>query len=435
MPAKVTLTVIEGSLKGQEFAIDSRTTCIMGRAKDCHPQIPDDQHHRTISRYHCLLDINPPDIRVRDFGSLNGTYVNGKKIGQRLVNQSPEEGSKMKFPEYDLKSGDVLKLGNTVFRVSTESASEDEFTQLPNVVSENSDFSDLLSHTVGDYAILADLGKSGYTSVYFARHRETRDSVALKLLSPVVPVNRRAREWLFRQAENIKALHHHNLALLREYGYTQEGFFFALEYCKAGNLLELMRQQNNCLSVGEALPIILQVLEGLEYAHQAEIPYVKQGDGTLGKGRGLVHGNVKPANILFTYSGKNKIVKLTDYAISKAFDLAGFSGQSMTGSRAGTPGFIPRQQVLNVKYMKPEVDLWSAAASLYYMLTGCYPRNFDGKEPFLVVLQTNTVPIRHRNSAIPQALAEVIDQALIDNPEIYFKTATDLKQALIKAMS
>jgi len=98
MPAKVILTIIEGSLKGQEFVIDSRTTCIMGRAKDCHPQIPDDEHHRTISRYHCLLDINPPDIRVRDFGSLNGTYVNGKKIGQRQVNQTPEEGAKLKFP-------------------------------------------------------------------------------------------------------------------------------------------------------------------------------------------------------------------------------------------------------------------------------------------------------------------------------------------------
>lgn len=81
MSAKVILTITKGNLKGQKFEFDSRTTCIIGRADDCYPKIPDDEYHRTISRYHCLLDINPPNIRVRDFGSKNGTFVNGQKIG------------------------------------------------------------------------------------------------------------------------------------------------------------------------------------------------------------------------------------------------------------------------------------------------------------------------------------------------------------------
>ncbi|MFW5666731.1 MAG: FHA domain-containing protein, partial [Coleofasciculus sp.] len=81
MSAKVILTVITGSLKGKNFEFSDRTTCILGRAKDCHPRLPNDRYHKTISRYHCLLDINPPDIRIRDFGSLHGTYVNGKIIG------------------------------------------------------------------------------------------------------------------------------------------------------------------------------------------------------------------------------------------------------------------------------------------------------------------------------------------------------------------
>ena len=76
MPAKVTLIVTQGKLQGQQFLFDERTTCIMGRADDCQPWLPEDDHHKTNSRHPCLLDINPPDIRVRDFGSLNGTVVN-----------------------------------------------------------------------------------------------------------------------------------------------------------------------------------------------------------------------------------------------------------------------------------------------------------------------------------------------------------------------
>jgi pSer/pThr/pTyr-binding forkhead associated (FHA) protein len=60
----------------------------------------------TISRYHCLLDINSPDIRVRDLGSLNGTIVNGKKIWQRQRNQTAQEAVKLEHPEYILQNRD-----------------------------------------------------------------------------------------------------------------------------------------------------------------------------------------------------------------------------------------------------------------------------------------------------------------------------------------
>ena len=118
MPATVTLTVTQGKLTGQKIVFDERTTCIIGRSPECHPQIPNDEAHRTISRHHCLLDINPPDIRVRDFGSLNGTFVNGEKIGQRDTGHSPAQARDLSFSEYDLKEGDTVKLGGTVFTVS-----------------------------------------------------------------------------------------------------------------------------------------------------------------------------------------------------------------------------------------------------------------------------------------------------------------------------
>ena len=78
---------------------------------------------------------------------------------------------------------------------------------------------------------------------------------------------------------------------------------------------------------------------------------------------------------------------------------------------------------------------WAAAASLYNMLTGHFPRDFPkGKDPWQTVLQTSAVPIRKRNQHIPKRLAEVIDEALVDDPEIRFKSAAELEQALQGAL-
>ncbi len=133
--------------------------------------------------------------------------------------------------------------------------------------------------------------------------------------------------------------------------------------------------------------------------------------------------------------GGKQVAKIGDYGLAKAFDQAGLSGQTMTGNAAGTPCFMPRQQVIDYKYAKPEVDVWAAAACLYVMITGYSPRNFVGIDPFRAVLDTAAVPVRDRTSAIPQPLATVIERALIDNPEIYYKIAAKFKQALLNSIS
>ena len=80
-------------------------------------RLPNDKEHSQISRHHCLVVINPPDIRVRNFGSLNGTYVNDKRIGRRKKHQTVGEAANLSFPQYDLHDGDKIRLGNTVFEV------------------------------------------------------------------------------------------------------------------------------------------------------------------------------------------------------------------------------------------------------------------------------------------------------------------------------
>lgn len=453
MPSKITLTITEGNLKGQEFTFESRTTCIIGRAKDCYPKIPDDDKHRTISRYHCLLDINPPDIRVRDFGSKNGTFVNGEKIGQREAHQTPEEAANIQFPEFDLQGGDEFKLSDTSFRVGialdSEIAKTIQSERPPTIPSNQPQLWEMLKAfllkavggdknigVLGDYVLRSELGKGGFSLVYLAEHKRTKEQIALKVMLPKVAANQRAINWFLREVENMKYLKHPNVVSLKESGYADETFFFTMEFCNGGSVVDSMVKRGiTSLPIDEAVAIILQVLDGLTYTHNVEIPNVKLADGSFGKGCGLIHRDLKPGNIFLANVGGKQVAKVGDYGLAKAFDLAGLSGQTLTGSTVGTLGFMPRQQVIDFKYAKPEVDVWAAAACLYAMLTGCLPRNLQGQDPFLAVLQCDAVPIRDRTSSIPQPLAKVIDLALVDNPEIYYKSAAEFKQALVNSMS
>jgi pSer/pThr/pTyr-binding forkhead associated (FHA) protein len=136
MPSTVTLTITTGKLSGKQYIFDSRSTCIIGRGEDCNLQIADNIDMK-VSRYHCLLDINPPEMRIRDLGSLNGTIVNGKKIGQRKAGESPEEALKAVFPEYDLSNNDQVVVGDIIFDISTETELEKQKTPYISVEEEN----------------------------------------------------------------------------------------------------------------------------------------------------------------------------------------------------------------------------------------------------------------------------------------------------------
>jgi serine/threonine protein kinase len=344
-----------------------------------------------------------------------------------------------------LQTGDKIKLSGTVFQVTikenqrpyspTIKVENQNLLENPDILIQKANAGEQNLQGIRGYTILQELGKGGFGAVYLARHEPTGEEVALKVMLPHVVAYEGAIERFMREMENTKVLRHQNVVRLKDNGYWNDLFFFTLEYCNGGSVIDLMRQRRGPLRIDEAVNIIVQVLDGLEYAHNAEIPYVKLAQGGFGRGWGLVHRDIKPANIfLVEYTG-SQIAKIGDYGLAKAFDLAGLSGQTLTGEAAGTPFFMPRQQVIDFKYAKPEVDVWAAAASLYYMLTANFPRDFVGKDPLLAVLQTDPVPIRKRNDRIPPKLAEVIDRALIDNPEIYFKNAADFRQALTETIA
>jgi Zn finger protein HypA/HybF involved in hydrogenase expression len=107
MPSKIILKVTKGELAGKEFIYDSKEQLFIGRQDDCTIVLPD----KSVSRYHCMLEVTPPDVTARDFGSLNGTYLNGKIIGQRERSVSVEDAQKEYHEEFELHDGDRLGLG------------------------------------------------------------------------------------------------------------------------------------------------------------------------------------------------------------------------------------------------------------------------------------------------------------------------------------
>jgi pSer/pThr/pTyr-binding forkhead associated (FHA) protein len=116
-PARVTLTVTQGIYAGKQYGFDIRRYCMIGRAGDCDIQLPMDYAHSDISRHHCVFEIDPPSVRVRDLGSANGTYVNGVKIGQRPSYQPPEEANLTSCPPCSLQEGDEIQVGHVVLQV------------------------------------------------------------------------------------------------------------------------------------------------------------------------------------------------------------------------------------------------------------------------------------------------------------------------------
>lgn len=489
MPAKIILDVTDGPLKGQRFSFEEHDTFLFGRAEDCHARLPGEDP--SASRNHFLLEVNPPQARIRDLGSLNGTYINEVKFGGRAAHEGPESSAGRASPEVDIKHGDRIRVGSTVFAVRIEElvaccrcrgviqADETEFlgwtggtflcldcrrtaievrrrpkvpdptrckqcgtaevlaghrgvficsrcqkTVVKNpgaavfekVIREGS--AQRMLPDIGDYQLGKLLGEGGMGQVYLARRRSDGLVVALKVMLAHVEVSESARQLFLREIEVMMRLNHPHVVPLLDHGADGRRFFFALEYCPGGDLGGLLQRHGGLLPLQQAGKIMLQLLDGLAYAH----------------GRGLVHRDIKPANALLTAPDEG-LAKLSDFGLAKSFQQAGLSGMTVTGSMAGTPPFMPREQLINFKYVKPASDVWSMGAMLYHLLTGVFPRDFPpGEDPLPVVLRAPIVPILQRAPHLPRQVAEVIDQALHADVKSRYPSAAEFKQDLERVL-
>jgi pSer/pThr/pTyr-binding forkhead associated (FHA) protein len=112
MNGEIVLTVKAGECFGKQFTFHDHTLCTIGRSVSCYLQLTSP----VVSRRHCLLDIDPPTVRIRDLGSRNGTYVNGEPItGPSGENSQPETEA---IADLELHEGDMFRVGTTVFEIN-----------------------------------------------------------------------------------------------------------------------------------------------------------------------------------------------------------------------------------------------------------------------------------------------------------------------------
>ena len=495
MAGRVTLEVIEGPMQGREFPFDAHATFLFGRSPDCHACLPGDPY---VSRHHFLLEANPPDARIRDLGSLNGTYVNGVKHGGRQKDETPEQGRAQEHPQVDLRDGDQVKVGRTVFavRVSTpvvcagcgaevpagdvsvsaalaaaplcaacrENLAEPagEVVEPPLCRKCGKDVADEIgAGRSGDYlcetcraaaeedpgALLQDLVRqalagslgrpaagppaiSGYTmgglirkggmgAVYRATRQADGRPVAVKVMLSRTAVDAHTLKAFEREIEITRGLRHQHIVEFLEYGFEGGCFYFVLEFCDGGSVDGLMEKMGGKVPVPAACQIQLQALAGLAYAHAL----------------GFVHRDLKPQNLLLSGAPGHRVAKVADFGLAKNFEAAGFSGMTVTGERAGTVDFMPREQITDYKRVTPVSDVWSMGATFYNMITGAVPRELrPGQDPANAILTGAIVPVRARDASIPTRIAEVIETALKNDPADRYQNAAEMRAALQRVL-
>ena len=170
------------------------------------------------------------------------------------------------------------------------------------------------------------------------------------------------------------------------------------------------------MDVRTAVRIACQMLAGLAHAHA----------------KGFVHRDVKPSNILLGRSGTKRVAKLADFGLARVCESSRISGLTMQGEVGGTPAFMAPEQATHYRDAKPAADQYSAAATLYTMLTGRYthdlPKDIGAQIAHLVTAAP--VPITERRPDLPAELAEVVHKALSREPEDRFPDVMAFRQEL-----
>ncbi len=475
MYLQIVLIITTGSSAGKKYSFDEPGTYSIGRQQDLDIVFPNTAEYNNISRHHCdlqVMQIDPPKLSITDLSSRNGIFMNGHKIigtsefvpnqaimlgdisieirllvvSPELPQQQPPSFLPPAVPhpttisvagkrQNSLSSKIIAKM-----RSSFSQFIEPEFdndTQ-PTLLHESEEFQPI---HFPNYTLSNMLGQGGASEVYLATHQESGQQVALKTLQTSTTKQAEAVQRFIRETEYTRSLNHPQTVKLLDFNYAQEALFYTTEYCEGGSLSNLIQQLGGKLPEILAKNIIVQVLNGLEYIHQVEIPYIRLHGGGFGKGQGLVHRNLNPENILLTTVEGQLVAKISDFTLAQALKLSepnGLSDQVLSnGKFTGNPYYVTRAQLV-FRRAQAANDVWAAAACLYKMLSGHPPRgDFDQRYPIAVVMEQGASPIDDHISYLPPALAEVIDLALHEEPDhsTHYQTVSAFKTDLLTAWS
>ncbi len=433
---RVSLNVVAGPQTGRSFAFDQHDTFMIGRSEDSQFCLPQD---RFFSRHHCLIEIAPPQAFLRDLSSTNGTFVNGLRVDTA-----------------HLKSGDRIQGGETVLEVevTVDPAESGTPTAIysdthPSLVSvlclncgaptnvEASDPDAKMTYVcdscreklranpqpIPSYQMIRVIGQGGMGSVMLARSERDGRAVAIKTLLPEVAVSDQSLKRFMREIEVASALRHPNIVSYIEHG-THNGIVYLItEFINGMDAGRLAKYRNGKLDFHEAVQITEQTLAALDFAHSL----------------GFVHRDIKEQNILIEGEFPRAVAKLTDFGLSKSYKQTGMSGVTMVGDVAGTIAYMPPEQVRDFKEVRPPSDIYAMGMTAYSLLTGAHALDIGPKagisETVKAIFEKPIIPILQRVPTVPLKVAAVIETALAKQPELRWKTAGAMREALLRAAS
>lgn len=252
---------------------------------------------------------------------------------------------------------------------------------------------------IGRYLIRGELGRGGMGIVFRGEDRLIGREVAIKTLTEVTP---ELRNRFYLEARS-GTLSHPNIVTVYELGEHEENPFIAMELV-AGESLERMLRTRKRLPLLESLSIVEQLCAGLGYAH----------------GHGVVHRDVKPANVLVRPDGR---VAIVDFGIAHLTDQT--RKLTKTDAVLGTFHYIAPER-LKGEPSDGRADIWSVGVMLYEMLTGELP--FRGKDVTSLyrVIHEPYVPLTEYVQDLPEGLAEILERALAKQVQDRYETAEEM---------
>lgn len=213
--------------------------------------------------------------------------------------------------------------------------------------------------TVGRYRLLRKIGEGGMGSVWKAEHEDLGNTVAIKLLPRAVVSDEQLVERFHQEARVMATINHTNIVQAFDAGEENGQPYFVMPFLTGATLGDVLRNKGR-LATRTALSISLQILRGLQYAHD----------------HGLVHRDLKPDNVAITNDGT---VKILDLGLTKLMESTAIEAQRRTrsGHIVGTPHHMSPEQILGDPNIDGRSDIYSLGSTLFQMVCGREP--FAGK--------------------------------------------------------
>ena len=270
---------------------------------------------------------------------------------------------------------------------------------------------DFVGDVLGQYRIDSLIGRGGMGDVYLAHHERLDRSCALKVLRPQLSADPELRERFIREAQAAARLDHPNIVTIYDAGEDEGIAYFAMQLVEGQPLSALIRSGD--VTVADAISIMKDVAAALDSAHKS----------------GMVHRDVKPANIIIMPDGT---AMLTDFGI---VHLRPDAQLTVTGQLLGTPAYMSPEQIAGGE-ITPQTDVYQLGIVAYELLTGALP--FRATEPAALLvahLHESPMPADERADNIPPEVATTLSHALHKLPAERPETATSFVDSLDAALS